>query len=370
MALPEEYEVIRKAGFSKPNIAYFISRSALQGTNHTSPAYLIATRFGSLGCCLSTTIFRSTAYHMVVQLTDWQRTTVAPIDNCDTLRYMQGIFFEIGGPATSFLFFVRVRAIYNNSKIVTTFFGVLWLSIAGLGLLLIFGITGREYQIVVLRYHPCDNILVDRIPYTRRCAEGNSNFAFSAVPVILTAVFDTLVFLAISYKMVSISMAGNNWSAQVRSFFRGDGLHHLSKSLLRSGQAYYLWVFCCVIVEWKSNTPISVTIGVAITSIALILSPGITGEMHVLLSSAYFALASAMACRVFRAVLLGFVKDTHESTCRMSSAFRMADSYPHGDDATTTSKNTKPSLASDVVINMGIKLGTTTESSDENTILE
>jgi hypothetical protein len=103
-----------------------------------------------------------------------------------------------------------------------------------------FGITGREYQIVVLRYNPCDNFLVDRIPYTRRCTEGILNFAFTAVPVILTAVFDTLVFLAISYKMVSISMADNNCSAHVRSFFRGDGLHKLSKSLLRSGQVYYL----------------------------------------------------------------------------------------------------------------------------------
>ena len=93
--------------------------------------------------------------------------------------------------------------------------------------------------------------------------------------------------------------------------------------------------------------------------------------MHVLLGAAYFALASAMACRVFRAVLLGFVKDTHESlTYGISSAFRMADSYPHGDGATTTSKNTKPSLASDVVLNAGIKLGTTAESSDERAILE
>jgi hypothetical protein len=71
--------------------------------------------------------------------------TVALIDNCGALKYVEGIFFEIAVPATSLLFFFRVKAVYNNSRIVTAFFGVLWVAIAGLSILIMLGITGSEY---------------------------------------------------------------------------------------------------------------------------------------------------------------------------------------------------------------------------------
>ena len=67
---------------------------------------------------------------------------VAQIDNCEALKYIQGVTFEIGGPATSLLFFFRVKAVYNHSKVITTFFGILWLSIVGVSILLMLGITG------------------------------------------------------------------------------------------------------------------------------------------------------------------------------------------------------------------------------------
>ena len=134
-----------------------------------------------------------------------------------------------------------MKAVYNNSRIITAIFGFLWLSIGSLSFLLMLGITGCEsgLPIVIMSYA---NFLTDRIPYTRRCIEGVVNTTFTTIPIILTAAFDTLVFLAISYHMVSISMGGNSWSARVRSFFTGDGLHHLSRSLLQGGQAYYLLV--------------------------------------------------------------------------------------------------------------------------------
>ena len=65
---------------------------------------------------------------------------------------------------------------------------------------------------------------------------------YATVPIILTVVNDTLVFLAISYRMVSSAMVSCTWSARARSFFTGEGLHQLSKALLQSGQVYYLSV--------------------------------------------------------------------------------------------------------------------------------
>jgi hypothetical protein len=70
---------------------------------------------------------------------------VGLIGNCAALKYVEGIFFEIAVPATSLLFFFRVKAVYNHSRIVTSFFGSLWLAIAGLSILIMLGITGGEY---------------------------------------------------------------------------------------------------------------------------------------------------------------------------------------------------------------------------------
>jgi hypothetical protein len=86
----------------------------------------------------------------------------------------------------------------------------------------------------------------------------------------------------------------------------------------------------------KSNPHISVTIGVAIISTALIFSPSIPGELHSMAGSAYFALASVMACRVCRAVLLGTIKDPQVNTVKLVSFYRST--------ADTLNDNDKPAM--------------------------
>jgi hypothetical protein len=88
----------------------------------------------------------------------------------------------------------------------------------------------------------------------------------------------------------------------------------------------------------QSNSHTRSTIGVAIVSTALILSPGIPGPLHPILGSAYFALASAMACRVFRAVLLGIIKEPQLNTTQIVSFFRGVNNHQPGrdDDGDTT----------------------------------
>lgn len=53
---------------------------------------------------------------------------------------------------------------------------------------------------------------------------------------VASATFDTLVFIAISWRLASTSMIGNSF----KSFVRGEGLLGLSRALLRSGQIYYM----------------------------------------------------------------------------------------------------------------------------------
>jgi hypothetical protein len=66
--------------------------------------------------------------------------------------------------------------------------------------------------------------------------------SWASIPGFLNVAFDTLVFIAISYYIVSLSTVGDTFGARLRSFVRGDGLSTVTKSLLQGGQLYYLYV--------------------------------------------------------------------------------------------------------------------------------
>jgi hypothetical protein len=70
---------------------------------------------------------------------------VAPIDDCNALTYVEGAFLEIGIAATSLLFFIRVRAVYNHSRTITALFGLLWLMVTSLHILLLLGVKRGAY---------------------------------------------------------------------------------------------------------------------------------------------------------------------------------------------------------------------------------
>jgi hypothetical protein len=127
---------------------------------------------------------------------------------------------------------------------------------------------------------------------------------------------DTFVFLAISYRMVSSAMVKSTWKARTKSFFTGEGLLYLSKALLQSGQVYYLLVFWSHLYQHicSSNLYASVTIGVAILASVLIFRGNIPEGLRPILGTPYFALGSAMACRVFRVVFLGVTEDMQIDT--------------------------------------------------------
>ena len=55
------------------------------------------------------------------------------------------------------------------------------------------------------------------------------------------AVNDTMVFLAITYRLAADSAnADGTWRSRVQSVVTGKGLYRVSSSLMRSGQLYYL----------------------------------------------------------------------------------------------------------------------------------
>lgn len=56
---------------------------------------------------------------------------------------------------------------------------------------------------------------------------------------IVPAVYDTLVFLAITWRVV-IDSPAQEWKARTSLFLTGKKMGHISRALLQTGQVYYL----------------------------------------------------------------------------------------------------------------------------------
>ena len=132
------------------------------------------------------------------------------------LRIMSAINI-VNMPTVSALFFIRVRAIYFYNKHVTAFFGCCLLGV----------LASFVFETVVGQ---------TRCSKTSSCFKNQHRDAWS---YIATAVYDSLMYLSISWRLASLSTA-ETWKARFKSFFTGDGLCWLSKALLQSGQLYYL----------------------------------------------------------------------------------------------------------------------------------
>jgi hypothetical protein len=106
-------------------------------------------------------------------------------------------------------------------------FGVCWLGLLSSFALDSVTIFSDFLRLTLVQTRPCD-------------LAGRTTDAWAYVA---SAIFDTLVFLAISWRLISTSIIGSaSWRDRLKSFVKGEGLLDLSKLLLRSGQFYYMWV--------------------------------------------------------------------------------------------------------------------------------
>lgn len=131
------------------------------------------------------------------------------------------------------------------------------------------------------------------------------------VPILVVSISDTLVFLAISYRLMSNAILGDTWRERSRTFLRAEGLSGVSKRLLQSGQFYYLCVVSLLPLNLCSFELHSVTIGMSIVTTALVLTSNTPDILRAFLVPPYIALSSALACRVFRSLLLKPVESSN-----------------------------------------------------------
>ncbi|KAJ7128707.1 hypothetical protein C8R44DRAFT_778543 [Mycena epipterygia] len=187
-----------------------------------------------------------------------------PVGGCGTLDRVLDSLYPVAVPATSLLFFFRVRAIYGGERSVTVIFGLLWMVEFGACMVVPFGTGG-------VNIGPTAYCLVAILaPYAG--AAG-----------ITPAIFDTAVFLAISYRLIGNTHVDYSRMEKFRAFLSGAYLPSFSRSLLVDGQVYYMIVVI-------SN----------VATCALIWAPGINTGYRAVLAIPNITITSVMACRVYR----------------------------------------------------------------------
>ena len=124
---------------------------------------------------------------------------------------------------TSLLFFFRVRAVFNTNPRVIAFFAVLWLSI-----------LGECLAFIVF-------IFENPEPTNAKAVCENTGIApYIAATTITPLINDTLIFLAISWRLFRNSYDPYTLRSGIRPLIFGDHLPVFSKVLFRDGQAYFL----------------------------------------------------------------------------------------------------------------------------------
>jgi hypothetical protein len=232
-----DYALLFKYQVTLPTIAYFISR------------------LGSLGYVLASTIFET-----------------APTGDC--ARFEKGLdwLFPVAVPANSLLFLFRIRAIFNKNMYIVSFFTFMWFAVVGGCLTVTQGVTGAA--IGPTNY--CLNVSLQ--PYVG--AAG-----------IIPAANDTLIFLAISWRMISNAHIDYTLKNGLRALIFGDFMPKFSRALLQDGQIYYLTsvssFLVTVLVFYAESIPVTYRTMFTVPNIAVM---------------------NIMACRVFRNAKFGLYK--------------------------------------------------------------
>ncbi|KAJ7648778.1 hypothetical protein DFH06DRAFT_1209591 [Mycena polygramma] len=232
--LKDDYSILFKHKFQISAVAYVLSRLA------------------SLTYVLGFTIFAT-----------------YPLRDCKTAVHAFNGFLPISVGSTGLLFFFRLRAIYNGQPLITRCFAFLWLCMLAASLTVPFGTTAAKIGAACI---------VTQIP-SYQVANG-----------ITMTVYDTSVFLAISYRLLENSDVEHTPGERVHALFRGPHLHTFSRALFRDGQKYYL-----------------ITVITNGMTIAMVYSSRINPIYRGMLSIPNNAVINIMVCRVYRNVRLHYL---------------------------------------------------------------
>jgi hypothetical protein len=189
-------------------------------------------RICSLGYIVTSTVFKSEPKVSITVLLRAKRAfiinvlilfLVAPINTCYTVEKISSVFFLLCVPSTSLLFFFRTRAVFDKNPWVVSFFLGLWLAVVATCVLVTVGVDETN------------------IPGTKYCIDGRVK-SYVTIATILPVTNDTLVFLAITWRLYRNSYARPTLRHNLQVLIFGHYLPRFSRAMLHDGQAYYLLV--------------------------------------------------------------------------------------------------------------------------------
>lgn len=212
-------------------------------------------------------------------LLDGMLFTATPIGSCTASKFIFGWLSVCSLSASAALFYLRVKAVYAGNRLVAIGFGIFWLGVVASWMLFPFVVEDSQIG--------------------KRCITQAR--PLTTVGIIVNTCYSTLIFIAISWKLVVKYFCGHNpgddWN--FRAFISGAGLPSFTKTVLQSGQLYYF-----------------VTVSMNIINLVVILLPSVPAPLQVraVFSNLATALENIMTTRAFRAIALGAFKDDLEST--------------------------------------------------------
>ncbi|KAK7443784.1 hypothetical protein VKT23_015565 [Stygiomarasmius scandens] len=269
--LSSDYEILTKRKVGPPTIVYIISR-------------------------VSTLVFE-----IMVSLLIGGATV-----DCKSMGIVIETAMFITKATTSLLSSLRVRAIYNGTPKVQRSFLLLWL----------INVAGDCLSFLVVRADQLPNVPIKMCYFVRIHRD------LIAVAFFIRLLHDTLVFSAISYRLLTLSPVQERLEGgfnpkvtkirdQIIEFFTGSNMPLFSKTLLKDGQLYYLVSTLSIVIV-----------------VVLVFVHAVEDNYLVFALTTYVAVFNSMACYVFRHVKLGRIReetisDSRPSTSHISGHFRM-----------------------------------------------
>ncbi|KAI0795012.1 hypothetical protein C8Q75DRAFT_522010 [Abortiporus biennis] len=194
---------------------------------------------------------------------------VAQVSHCDALLKIAGAFAAISIPFNTLLFLFRATTVFPHNLPFQTAFYILWTGTLGCAVLM-----PIDYRGIGSHLGP-----------TRYCFASEPKGTISAPPIAI-AVYNSILFLAISVELTS------KYGFTEASLFSKEVITRFFRRLLQTGQFYY-----------------AVTLILNIGTMVVSLDHTIPPVTRSILVAPNIVLMNAMACRLYRNLKIGLVKD-------------------------------------------------------------
>ena len=145
-----------------------------------------------------------------------------PLNDCKVMLYTFASLGVVAGWLSMLLFLFRVNSVYHDSLLAKGFFICMWM-FACIGFLAI----------------PTQYTATGPTPPNSLCTVLSIK-GFTSIALFPVAIFDLIVFGAISFRVVKVFTPHTHWLGICKTFVTGADIGAIPRTLLRTGQLYVL----------------------------------------------------------------------------------------------------------------------------------